>query len=214
MKALFSHRNVKPQVMTWATFPGATKAPPGLYFFSDVGINGSFWYNSGTSIAPVAPIVLHRLLVPFTTTNGTAEEVFSVSPAIPAGVLDIGRLLDVDFVLNKSASAETISTTLKLGTNADGKTGAVAISSVLSLSGSNRSQAFYESNVVLSTTTVQQGVVGDSAIPWTTSTSMAGATPRTVADMAANAMYVSLTCIKTTGGIETATCPYFNVVLS
>lgn len=60
MKNVFTHRQQKPQIFTWATFPGPTLAPVGLYFISDVGINGSFWYNNGITLTPTAPITLHN----------------------------------------------------------------------------------------------------------------------------------------------------------
>lgn len=47
--------------MTWASFPGPTKAPQGLYFISDIGINGSLWYNNGTSFVPIAPVILSNI---------------------------------------------------------------------------------------------------------------------------------------------------------
>jgi hypothetical protein len=65
MKQVLSHRNVKPQSMTWASYPGPTLTPAGLYFFTDVGINGSLWYNTGISIRPVSDIVIQDSVLGF-----------------------------------------------------------------------------------------------------------------------------------------------------
>lgn len=60
MKHLITRSQKAPPVVTWAQFPGPTLAPVGLYFISNVGINGSFWYNNGITLIPTAPITLHN----------------------------------------------------------------------------------------------------------------------------------------------------------
>lgn len=204
----------KAPVMTWAEFPGPSAAPQGLYFFSNIGVNGSFWYNDGTKLSPIAPILLYRLLTAFTSTTGTAEETYAVTGKIPIGVLAIGRQLRAELLLTKSGTAESTSSNVKIGTNADGKTGATSISSAFStLTGSNRQLAFVQTQTFLTNTSVQQSIIGGSAVPYGVTTSSTGITPRTIPDISANELYVSLTGTKTTGGIETVTVPAFDVWL-
>lgn len=199
---------------TWANKPAAANFQ-GRIRVLGVGIDGSsVWYSNGVAWVPNQPIVLYRQLTPVTSGTGTAEEVLGVTGAIPAGVLAAGRQLRIEFGENKSGAAETVTNTLKLGTNADGKTGATSISSTLSLSTTNRMLSCFAVNNVLSATTIQQMQIGGSTQAYGASTSMTGATPRTVPDLTTNAIYLSLTCTKTTGGIETATCPFFDVVLT
>lgn len=212
MKSLFTHRMQKAPSMAFASFPGVAAAPPGLYFFSDVGINGSFWYNNGTTLKPISPIVLYRLITPTTSSNGAAEETIAVSSKIPNGVLQVGSRLDVNLLLTKSATTESTTNIIKIGTNADGKTSATALSSSLVLSTTSRQLAFVQSNVIVAATSVQQGVVGGSVTPFGVITSATFA-PRTITNIA-NDLYVSITGTKTTGGIETISCPFFEVILS
>jgi hypothetical protein len=213
MKSLITSRMRAAPVLTWAAFPGPTLAPAGLYFFSDVGINGSFWYNNGTSLKPIGPIVLHRLITPLTTSNGTAEEAIAISGKIPVGVLAVGRQLRAEFLISKSGTVESTSNLLKIGTNADGKTGASTASSVLSLSTTSRQLAFIQINNIITNTQVQNISVGGSATPYNISTS-APVGARTIPDITANDVYISLTGTKTTGGIETVSCLGFDVVLA
>lgn len=58
MKHLITRSQKAPQVVTWASFPGPTLAPIGHYYMSDIGPNGSLWYNNGTRILPVSGEVL------------------------------------------------------------------------------------------------------------------------------------------------------------
>lgn len=201
-----------PLPYTWATKPAATIGTGVTIFVTDVGINGSIWISNGTTWKPASPVILHRLLNTTTTSNGTAEELIALSSLIPAGVLAIGQTLTCNFLLTKSATTESTSNALKIGTNIDGITGASAISSSISLSTTNRQVAFTQLNVIISATQVQQGVIGGSAIPYGITTSSTFAA-RTIPNIS-NAMYVSITGTKTTGGIETISCPFFEVILT
>ena len=212
MKSLFTHRMQKAPSMAFASFPGVAAAAPGLYFFSDVGVDGSFWYNNGIALKPIAPIVLYRLLTPTTTSNGTAEELIAISSKIPNGVLAIGRVLTANFLLTKSATTESTANVLKIGTNANGITSATALSSSLSLSTTSRQLSFVQSNLIVGATSVQQGTLGGSTTPFGAITSATFAA-RTITNIA-NDLYISLTGTKTTGGIETISCPFFEVILS
>jgi hypothetical protein len=213
MKSLFTHRMQKAPSMAFASFPGVAAAAPGLYFFSDVGVDGSFWYNNGTTLEPIAPIVLSRLSAQVASSNGTAEEAYAISPKISAGILKAGRKLQVFSTLVKSGTVETTSNAFKIGTNADGITGATSISSALALSFTNRAWVFESSHQVMSDTTLQQTTLPGSASPYGLSTS-AVPSPRTIPSVAANDLYISLTGTKTTGGIETLTAMHFDVVMS
>jgi hypothetical protein len=44
---------------TWANKPPATVGP-GIYFFPDVGINGSLWYNNGAVYTPIGQPILGK----------------------------------------------------------------------------------------------------------------------------------------------------------
>lgn len=200
---------------TWENKPAPATFGVGRIFISDVGINGGSWWRcTGTAYVPDQPITLHRLLTPFTSTNGTAEEVFAVSGPIPAGVLDIGRQISITCALNKSASTESTANLFKIGTNADGKTGATTISSSMALSAANRMMTVLGIHNVLGATSLQQVVIGGSTLPYGASSSAIAITPRTIHDVLANTSYISITGTKTTGGIETITCPAFEVVIS
>jgi hypothetical protein len=213
MKSLITSRMRAAPVLTWATFPGPTLAPVGLYFFSDIGINGSFWYNSGATLNPVDPIVLSRLSAQVASSNGTAEEAYAISSKIPAGVLKTGRKIQIYSTIVKSGTVESTSSTFKIGTNANGITGATSISSALAVSTTNRHWCFESAHQVMSDTTLQQTTAGGSLNPYGASTSVQPG-PRTVPNMASNDLYISLTGTKTTGGIETITAVHFDVVLS
>lgn len=68
MKAMITRRNSTPSIVTWDTFPGATLAPIGEYYISDVGVNGSVWHNNGTKLVRDTPITLynayHGVIIP------------------------------------------------------------------------------------------------------------------------------------------------------
>lgn len=68
MKAMITRRNSTPSIVTWGTFPGATLAPIGEYYISDVGVNGSVWHNNGTKLVRDTPITLynayHGVIIP------------------------------------------------------------------------------------------------------------------------------------------------------
>lgn len=200
-------------MMTWAQFPGATLAPQGFYFFTDIGINGSMWYNNGSTLDPCGPIVLSRLTNQVASSNGTAEEAYAISAKIPAGVLKAGRKLKIFSNVAKSGTVESTSNQFKIGTNANGITGATTISSSLSVSTTNRGWCFESAQQVMSDTTLQQVTLGGSTSPYGVTTS-AVPTPRTIPSVSTNDLYVSLTGTKTTGGIETLTVMHFDVELS
>ncbi len=212
MKQLITRSQKAPIVMAWASFPGPTLAPQGFYFFTNVGINGSMWYNNGTTLDPVGPVVLHRLLAQATGTNGIAEEALSVSPKIPAGVLKIGRKLITNFYVSKTGTVETVANFVKIGTNSNGVTGAASITSSLSLATTSRQLAMLYENLIVSATQVQATILGGSAVPYGSNTSTTFGL-RNIADIS-NDLYISLTNTKTTGGIETVTVYSFEVILS
>lgn len=199
--------------MTWAQFPGPTLAPQGFYFFTNIGINGSMWYNNGSTLDPCGPIVLSRLTNQVASSNGTAEEAYAISSKILAGVLKAGRKLQVLSNFAKSGTVETTSNQFKIGTNSNGITGATTISSDIACSTTNRGWCFESAHQVMTDTTLQQCTLGGSAQPVGLTTS-AVTNPRTIPSVSANDLYISLTGTKGTGGIETVTIMYFDVVLS
>lgn len=140
-------------------------------------------------------------MTPYTGTTGTAEELYGITGAIPAGVLTVGCMLRVAFHMSKSASTESTSNQVKIGTNANGITGATAISSPLGVNTTTRQMAFYEDNLITSATTLQQVILGGAAQPTGISTSTTGIAPRTVANMQTNPIYISITGTKTTYSI-------------
>jgi hypothetical protein len=60
MKSVITNRNQTPKATTWAAFPGPTLAPIGTYYISDIGVNGSLWYNNGTTLDPIERILLQN----------------------------------------------------------------------------------------------------------------------------------------------------------
>ena len=201
MKSVFTHRQQKPQSFTWATFPGPTLAPVGMYYISDVGINGSLWYNDGTKFRPAGPIIIGESYTPYTTSNGTANEKLYVSPKIPAGLLQIGTKLTCEYSISKSGTVEVASVNSRLGTAADGLLNtAICFSS--GIAAGNRNFANIRTNIIASATSITE-VTAQSGSPYT-GTGNVGTIPTTISNIS-NDMYYSLTCTKTTGGIETLT---------
>lgn len=211
MKTMITQRMRAAPVLTWAAFPGPTLAPQGLYFFSDIGIKGSLWYNNGATIEPVGPIVLHRVENLAASSNGTAEEAYAISNKIPGGVLAIGRVLEVNMYVSKSSTTEQTNHAIKLGTNSNGLTGAASIGASLGLNTTNRQLAHRKGNMVTSATQMQGYTLTGSTVSTGISTSAPPA--KVTIPNVSNDMYVSLTCTKTTGGIETVSAMYFDVIL-
>lgn len=198
---------------TWATKPNPVLNSGTEIFITDIGVVGSKWKSNGTIYVPLTPIVLSRLTTPITTSTGTAEEVLAVSSKIPSGVLAIGRRFQFEAYLLKSGTSESTASLLKIGTNSNGVTGATTISSSHPLSTTNRTLSITGGNIVITNTTIQQTVIGGSVFSTGASTSTAGSTPRTITDVSSNDLYISLTCTKTTGSIETLTCQHFEIIL-
>lgn len=196
---------------TWATLPNPTTNNGTEVFVTDVGISGSKWKSNGTIYVPLAPIVLYRAYNLSNSGTDTAEEAYAISSKIPNGVLAIGRVLEINFLIAKSGTSEVTTNVVKIGTNSNGVTGAAAISSNLSLSTTSRQLGHRQGNVIVSATEVQNYTIGSSAASSGTSTS-AAVGKRTITNIA-NDMYVSLTRTMTTGGIETVSALYFEVKL-
>ena len=108
--------------MTWATFPDPTKAPTGYYYFSDIGVHGSLWYNNGTEIHPVHEIVLFQNAVPFLIPssgsigdNGALTGITALLQAypncymyFPANAISAGSAAGWYYVVMSSTTAGTI----------------------------------------------------------------------------------------------------------
>ena len=196
---------------TWATKPDPTLNNGTEIFISDVGTVGSKWRSNGTIYVPSDLIILHKANNLSASSNGTAEELLAISSKIPNGVLAVGRTLVVDLLLTKSGTSESTTNTIKIGTNANGITGANVMSSAFSLGSTNRQLAHRQGNVIVSETEIQNSTVGGSAISTGLSTS-APAGKRTITNIA-NDLYISITGTKTTGGIETVTVLFFDILL-
>lgn len=200
-------------VLTWAGFPGSTLAPQGLYFFSDVGVNGSFWYNNGASLKPIGPILLYRLMTPFISTNGTAYERYAITPKIPKGVIQPGMGLETNFLLSKDGTVESTANLIKIGTNADGVSDSpTSISQTYTFATTNRQIAEIKKHSIISNTSLMSSTLTVGTAPYSASASAISAA-YTVPDLAATDLYISLGGTKTTGGIEVVTTHSFEVIL-
>lgn len=72
MKIVNTQRFQAPKVSTIGDFVGAALSAIGWYFFSDVGMNGSLWYNNGSKLVHDSELILAQSGIPFVfTSSGT-----------------------------------------------------------------------------------------------------------------------------------------------
>ena len=187
-------------IFTWATKPAASTFV-GEIRISDVGFGGSDWYSNGVSYYPKVPVILANNYTPYTTSNGTASEILIAPITLPPGILQVGSGLKLSYSLAKSGAVEVATVQHRLGTDATGLTGTIVAFNA-SISATFRNFANVREFIISSTTAITD-LTAASANPYV-GTANVDNPVKTIANVS-NTLYLSATCTKTTGGIETLT---------
>lgn len=108
--------------VAWSALPSAAEHKGGQVYVSDIGVNGSVWRSDGTLWNPVDQIIIlarasSALATPLATLSGVTAGIFTLPAGqiiIPAGLLRVGSLLEVEGIFRKNGTTATCSATIRL----------------------------------------------------------------------------------------------------
>lgn len=200
----------------WASLPAASSVTSykKLYFVTDVGQNGSYWFSNGTIWLPASnPILLHRLsaeIVYSGVNPGTIQDQF----IIPSGVLRTGSQLDISFSAYKATTTSSHRYRLYLGTagtTSDAHITNASATGISSGTSSTLQNAGKWSFIIASATTIK-GSFYDTTFIGLGGSATARAAAVTIPNISSNILYLTLVT-ETSSGTETATINKFDVTL-
>ena len=202
---------VAPQ-LTWAqlkTLNPASYNPSQLFYVSDIGIGGSYWYSNGARWRAVnGACWLYNPTTPVAHSGAATTEKLGEF-TIPAGLLQVGDILETHVSVDATAGGSSGVMSLKLGLT--GVSGDQTIHSASQPAGANLEAGFNKRHTVLSTTSMR---LNDSSGASGLGNSGTGLMQTyTVPDLSANATKLTVWFQEGTGGVRVATLRNFAVEL-
>ena len=199
--------------LTWAelfALNAASYNPGQIFYVTDVGVGGSYWYSTGVRWRAVnGALWLHNPTTPVAHSGAATTEKLG-ELTIPAGLLQAGDILETHVTLDCTAGGSSGVTTMRMGL-----TGIVTDTSIQTMSqpsGSNLYASWNKRHTAQATPTQIRlddtngaGGLGGSAT--------SALSTFTVPDLIANAVKLTVWLQEGTGGVRVATLRHFAVEL-
>lgn len=180
--------------------PSASGYVGRVIYISDVGQGGSFWTSNGAFWNAVGGEYILKSEASDIVSDGTTTETVLSQVAVPAGLLQVGDFVELDYLVEKSATTDVSTNRTRMGV-----AGTIADVLVVSLAQPGAANRLLRQHIQIriNSSTSAQSVVTPGASTYgvsTTPTSSVGGTINFTVDN-----FISFCSSMTTGGIETLT---------
>ena len=190
--------------LSWAELMALDPAkfgPDQVFYVSDLGVGGSFWYSSGTRWRAQGGAVWLANLASDVAHDGTVSQLKLAETSLPVKAWQNGDILETHVSRQASAGGSTASVVQRLGTA--GSTADTNINNMSQPAGSNLNASWFKRHKRLSATSIQMlDVTGAGGLG---GSSTANLLASTVANLDSNATKVGLYLAEGTGGVRICT---------